>query len=93
MFPGRRVPVNSDGLMKDFGQPGDYGRHERTLEQVHGCADQLYWNVMAPDGSQCKLHPQVHRVIEHDDNSITVEPSIVTNTWHGWLHRGLWSEA
>lgn len=93
MFPGRRVPVSKDGLMIGFGQPGDYGRHQRTLAQVHGCEDQLYWNVVAPDGSSCKLNPTVHRVIEHDDNSITVEPSIVTATWHGWLHRGLWSEA
>lgn len=93
MFPGRRVPVDKDGFFIEFGRPGDYGRLERTLDQVHGCEDQLYWNVVAPDGSTCKLDPAVHRVIEHDDNSITVEPSIVTTTWHGWLRRGLWSQA
>jgi hypothetical protein len=87
---GRRVDVDDDGFMIDFGRPGDYGHHERTLEQVHNCADQLYWNVCAPDGSSCKLDPSVHVVEEHSDGTISVTPSIVTKNWHGWLKHGVW---
>lgn len=31
-----------------------------------------------------------HEVTEHDDGTITVSPSIVTEGWHGWLERGVW---
>lgn len=31
-----------------------------------------------------------HTVTEHDDGTITVEPSLVMNNgWHGWLRRGV----
>jgi hypothetical protein len=39
-----------------------------------------------------------HEVIEHDDGTITVSPSIVFSTpdrddyWHGWLRHGEWVE-
>lgn len=87
---GRRVPLNKDGFFVDFGQPGDFGRIKRTIEQVHGLQDQLYWQVIAPDGSSCKLSPEIHEVFEHSDGSISVTPSIVTKTWHGWLVAGVW---
>lgn len=90
---GRRVPVDKDGFFVNFGQPGDYGRIKRTLQQVHGFQDQLYWQVIAPDGSSCKLSPDVHTVIEHSDGTISVTPSIVTKTWHGWLKQGIWTLA
>lgn len=34
-----------------------------------------------------------HTVSEHEDGTITVEPSIVTPHWHGYLRHGEWSEA
>lgn len=88
---GRRVSLDKDGFFIDFGQPGDYGRINRTIEQVHGFQEQLHWQVTAPDGSSCRLSPEVHEVIEHSDGTITVYPSIVTKTWHGWLKRGNWT--
>lgn len=34
-----------------------------------------------------------HKVIEHEDGTITVSPSILINgggTWHGYLEKGIW---
>ena len=90
---GRRVKTNAKGLLRDLSRPGDYGRINRTLAQVFGIEAQLYWNVIAPDGSSCKLAPAIHRVDEHPDGTITVYPSIVTSSWHGWLVGGVWSAA
>lgn len=88
---GRRVLPTSEGYLRGLDQPGDYGRVTRTLAEVHGFERQLWWQVIAPDGSLCSLNPAVHTVTEHDDNTITVHPSIVTPTWHGWLKHGVWS--
>lgn len=87
---GRRRPVNADGFYTGSAQPGDFGRIERSLEQVLGYERQLWWLVTAPDGSGCSLNPAIHTVIEHSDGSISVTPSIVTRTWHGYLEAGIW---
>lgn len=87
---GRRAPVDKDGFFVDFGRPGDYGRLVRTMEQVHGFMEQLHWQVTAPDGSSCRLDPEIHDVTEHSDGTISVHPSIITKTWHGWLVKGIW---
>lgn len=38
-----------------------------------------------------------HKVVEHDDGTITVSPSILITShlgsWHGFLERGIWREA
>lgn len=38
-----------------------------------------------------------HTVVEHEDGTITVSPSIEIKshlgTWHGYLERGIWREA
>jgi hypothetical protein len=40
-----------------------------------------------------------HTITEHEDGTISVEPSILATTadhghdWHGYLRRGVWSEA
>jgi hypothetical protein len=31
-----------------------------------------------------------HEVTEHEDGTITVSPSILTDVWHGYLERGVW---
>lgn len=38
-----------------------------------------------------------HTVVEHEDGTITVSPSILSTghhgkTWHGYLERGVWRE-
>lgn len=92
MLTGRRLAVTAEGFFAHGGLnlPGDYGRINRTLEQVYGAERQLWWQVKAPDGSSCSLNPAIHRVTEHADGTITVYPSIVTHSWHGWLERGVW---
>jgi hypothetical protein len=88
---GRRIPLTRAGYFAPgAGKRGDYGRIGRTLEQVYGFEQQLWWQVYAPDGSCCSLNPAIHSVTEHEDGTITVQPSIVTSTWHGWLERGVW---
>jgi hypothetical protein len=89
---GRRRPLTEEGLFADEAQPGDFGRLKRTLEQVHGDARQLQWSVKAPDGSGCSLDPNIHHVTEHPDGTISVSPSIITSTWHGWLKKGVWTK-
>lgn len=89
---GRRRPLTDEGLFADEDRPGDYGRLKRTLGQVHGSARMLWWSLKAPDGSVCSLNPNMHHVIEHDDGTISVSPSIITSTWHGWLKKGVWTK-
>jgi hypothetical protein len=89
--PGHRVECTPEGFLPPGWMiPGAYGRLNRTLEQVWNCEAQLWWNVCAPDGSACSLNPALHNVTEHVDGTITVSPSIVTPTWHGWLQCGVW---
>lgn len=85
---GRRVHCTPEGYLKGLGEPGDYGR--ATSEWAKKYPQQGWWNVVAPDGSACSLNPAIHTVTEHDDGTISVQPSIVTTTWHGWLERGVW---
>lgn len=37
-----------------------------------------------------------HKIVEHDDGTITVSPSILikthVGTWHGFLKKGFWKE-
>ncbi len=69
----------------DHYEPGDYGRIGRT------------WYAMAPNGLLANLGK--HDVVEHDDNTLTVSPSILVRSasererWHGYLERGVWREA
>jgi len=56
------------------------------------------WYCIAPDGSFGRLSN--HNVVEHEDGTITVTPSIlisstsnknqVVQKWHGFLERGIW---
>jgi hypothetical protein len=57
------------------------------------------WHAATPNGHTANL--AAHVVIEHDDGTITVAPSILVSLpaqdearavelWHGWLERGVW---
>jgi hypothetical protein len=73
-------------------EPGDYGWWER------GGA----WYARCPGDGPRRLSGNLsnHQVVEHDDRTITVSPSIlvtarwasVEQTWHGFLERGVWRE-
>ena len=75
-------------------EPGDFGRPPKRARPVNIPVDHwekhTQWQVKAPDGSMCRLDPAVHTVTEHADGALTVEPSIVTSSWHGWLRNGVW---
>ena len=78
---GRRVYPNAEGHL--VMAEGDYG-----LDPHAG------WMVRPPGchaGSISK-----HTVVEHEDGTITVSPSILhygidgKQAWHGYLERGVW---
>jgi len=95
---GRRVYCDEQGHLPNPFEVGDYGRatwrdtEEGTTGPVLGwpCT---WWCLKAPDGSEGSLNPSIHAVTEHADGTLTVSPSIVTKTWHGWLKAGVWSNA
>ena len=81
---GRRVyPANKTEWL-DM-QPGDY-----ALFDGH------WWHIPPASGYGLgKLC--LHTVIEHEDGTITVSPSILDTgvnhrQWHGYLERGVWRE-
>lgn len=84
---GRRVLTSVDGWLPPL-ERGDYGRV--TNGSVDPNTSVGWWQVRAPDGSAVCLNPKIHMIIEHPDGSISVRPSIVTHSWHGWLDEGEW---
>jgi hypothetical protein len=83
---GTRV---ADNELKDNPfRPGAYGRVEGL--QQPGKWD---WMAVSPTGLAANL--SAHEVIEHEDGTITVDPSILVEqpnvgSWHGYLERGEW---
>lgn len=72
---GRRVYPDEKGVLRLA--EGDYGRHS-----------ELGWMARPPGCSMGSLED--HQVTEHEDDTITVSPSIDAGTWHGHLVRGVW---
>lgn len=84
---GQRMPKGSDPY---HWPPGAYGRF------VNGTQGEV-WYAKTPNGHQGNL--ALHDVTEHDDGTITVNPSILVSTrrkgvdvelWHGYLKAGVW---
>lgn len=74
---GVRLP---DGLLAGvWFKHGDYMRDETGK-----------WWLRPPRGSMGDLDG--HTVTEHEDGTITVEPSIAGDDWHGYLERGVWRD-
>ena len=94
---GRRVdadPNAQDGYPFPRLGPGEYGKDTSGL-----------WYCCAPrdtgdrftDFLGCLGDGQSHhKVVEHEDGTITVSPSILITrhdgSWHGFLERGVWRE-
>lgn len=77
---GNRVYVNEHGKLPPM-RPGEYGQTS--------AGD---WWAVLPDGTFGRLTD--HTITEHDDGTISVEPSIYfDDKWHGYLTRGVWAEA
>lgn len=80
---GRRLPDRDPAGPDTCFAPGDYGRLSTT------------WIACTPNGALGNLSG--HDVVEHEDGTITVSPSILVTEvgsgrelWHGWLERGVW---
>lgn len=85
---GRRVYLRPDPLPNEIpcSEPGDYGLG----------ADGVWYGYIPKPGFGLGNFSN-HMVTEHEDGTITVYPSILTNrgddrVWHGYLERGVWRE-
>lgn len=76
---GRRLP---DGWHSQDSEPGDYWKTPDGR-----------WEICDPVGVLGSIGN--HEVEEHEDGTITVTPSIydAPDGWHGFLIKGIWSEA
>lgn len=83
---GTRVETLRELWSDDEGVDGGYGKFERDGE--------LVWFVRTPNGHYGCVG--AHDVVEHDDGTITVSPSILVSNpqqgelYHGYLERGVW---
>ena len=56
------------------------------------------WELCLPTGIHGAINDKIWKVVEHEDGSITVSPSIKTTchvpkySWHGYLEKGIWRE-
>lgn len=80
---GRRIyPIDKDKVFEMI-QPGEYFKLG-TGEFI----------VCCPSGHVASIRN--HKVVEHEDGTITVSPSILINwgdnQWHGFLEKGIWRE-
>lgn len=60
----------------------------------YGKASDGHWQCRPPETSLIG-NLNNHEVIEHEDGTITVSPSILIHSyigkkWHGYLERGIW---
>lgn len=96
MLVGRRIPADASGFIKanTMEIPGSYGKptFDFVAKYGAGLARNGWWDIRCPDGSSCLIDPTIHTVTEHEDGTITLFPSLVTPTWHGWLEHGVWYE-
>ena len=94
---GARVLPDTEGWLDEdqMKLPGAYGQPDEGEATADDGPDSPFrrWQITTPSGDRGALNPAKHQVIEHEDGTITVKPSIVTDHWHGWLTRGDWISA
>jgi len=80
--------VRRDRTDNSIFQPGEYGKAKDG--NFYGCAPGL-------PNMGCNLTS--HKIVEHEDGTITVSPSILISSgrkgvdkWHGYLEKGVWRE-
>jgi len=67
-------------------EPGDYGKDEKGT----------WYGV--PPGTDLLANLGGHKIVENEDGTITVTPSILVGAgpdqkpWHGYLTAGIWKE-
>jgi hypothetical protein len=74
---GRRVE-----RVGDLEKPGDY-----TVTSTGSAL----WFIL-PDGTRGRVDTDDWTITEHEDKTVTVQPSIhdAPHGWHGFLERGVW---
>lgn len=82
--------------MRVYKEPHELQGGEYTKYDVDG-----NWYGVPPDTDMLGCFAK-HKVIEHEDGTITVSPSILIGgtdektrqrvTWHGFLEKGIWRE-
>lgn len=77
------------------GQRHDVELHEMALGDYGRARSDGVWMCRTPNGRGGNLSG--HDVVEHEDGTITVSPSILVSTergaeWHGFLERGIWRQ-
>lgn len=80
---GKRVYCDEGGAL--YLEPGDYGFVPAPKGYKGGV-----WMARPPKGDAGTLSN--HQVTEHDNGAISVNPSIQSDSWHGYLERGIWLE-
>ena len=88
MTVGRRIYPDEDGRL--WFAPGDYGQ-----DRLDG-----KWYARPPTDPDQHMTGclSAHEVVEHEDGTITVSPSILITghdndcavQWHGYLEKGVW---
>ena len=87
-FQGKRVELVAQHGGFQLLQPGEYGKWTDGA-----------WYACTPNNEECNLGS--HKVVEHEDGTISVSPSIAVSMsrdhgktfeqlWHGFLKRGVW---
>src|SRR5256885_17171890 len=103
MVGHRVMPLDTGWLPPNMAR-GGYGRVDVSKVLADSAArgyplkdnhPWTHWEVRAPDGSGGRLDPSIDTVIEHEDGTITVTPSIdfsqcTPGAYHGHLTRGEW---
>ena len=94
MIGKRKDLIRREDGTYDCHEPGEYGKDNDGL--WYCCAptpvdsDGFGYHGALGDGSGNRGH----KVVEHDDGTITVSPSILITRhdgqWHGYLERGVW---
>jgi hypothetical protein len=96
-FQGRRLP---DGTKQQDLEPGDYCKVASDGDLKD------FWLIRPPNNREGKsivghLSPKVHKIVEQQDGTITVTPSIKQMAgsgenewefWHGHLVNGIWHD-
>ena len=68
-------------------EQGEYGKYDKNGQ----------WYARPPQSGMTQGNLALHKVVEHEDGTITVSPSILITghhgkQWHGYLERGVWRQ-